>query len=412
MRTSKRDRPAPRRRRAVRSGLLAAHEPVFAGNEWRYLRECLDSGWVSSAGPLVPRFERSVADYVGAQHAVATVSGTAAVHLALCAAGVQPGDEVLVSDLTFIAPVNAIRYCGAHPLLMDADPQTWQLDVDKVADFLRDECEHRNGVAINKRTRRPVRAVVAVHLLGLACEIAPLVAVARRHGLVVIEDAAQATGVRYKGKHVGTFGDLGAFSFNGNKILTAGGGGMVVTNSRRLAQRSRYLATQACDDPVECVHGAVGFNYRLSNLHAAVGLAQLEQLDTFIARKRRIAATYSDAFRGVDSLVPMTAPPHVEATYWLYTVRLGPACTLADRNRVLRRLTASGMAARPLWRPMHALPMNRDCATYRIAHAQRLQVQSLGLPSGAGLDDADVRRCIAAVTAAVGARRHGGASRR
>jgi len=392
-------------------GLRALHEPVFAGNEWRYLRACLDGGWVSSAGPLVQRFENAFADYVGARHAVATVNGTAALHVALCVAGIQAGDEVLVPDLTFVASVHAVRYCGAHPVLMDAAPATWQIDAGKVADFLARQCERRDGLTINKHTGRPVRAIVPVHLLGLACEIDRLMAIAKRYRLAVVEDAAQAVGVRYGGRHVGTFGDLGAFSFNGNKIITTGGGGMVVTNNRQLAVRARRLTTLTAADTRQKIREPVGFNYRMNNLEAAMGLAQLEQLDTFITRQRRIAKTYGRALN-IEGLIPMTAPPGTEPTFWLYTIRLGPRSTLADRNRFLRRLAARGIGARPLWRPMHGLPVNRDCYAHQTEHAQRLYEQSVCLPSGTGLSDRDLQRCIVAVIDASRVQRHGRSTRR
>ena len=281
-------------------------EPVLAGNEWKYVKECLDTGWVSSVGPVVDRFEREVAAYSGAAYGVAVVNGTAALHLALLAVGVRPGDEVLVSDLTFVAPVNAIRYCGAHPVFMDADPDSWQMDADKVERFLASECEHRNGDCVNRTSGRRVSAIVPVHILGMACEIDRIAAAGKAHGVRVVEDATEALGVRYDGRHVGTFGDVGAFSFNGNKIITTGGGGVVVTNDQACAERVRYLSTQAKDDPIEYVHRAVGYNYRLTNVLAAIGVAQMEQLDGFIRRKREIAMAYS---AGVRKLTGVGAMP-------------------------------------------------------------------------------------------------------
>jgi perosamine synthetase len=374
------------------------HAPTFAGNEWRYVRECLDTGWVSSAGPFVGRFEAAVAAYTGARHAVATVNGSAALHVALQVAGVEAGDEVLLPDLTFIAPFSAVRYRGASPVLLDVEPR-WQLDPDRLAAFLAEECTMRGGRCVNRRSGRVVRAVVPVHLLGLACEIDRIVAIARRHRLAVVEDAAQAAGVRYRGRHVGTFGDVGILSFNGNKIVTAGGGGVLLTNSARRAAVARSLTIHAKrPGPLDSVHTAVGYNYRLTNLQAALGLAQIEQLDAFIARKRRIAAAYARALAPVAGVAPMPRTPHTDPTYWLYTIQLSdPART----RHVLRALVAQGIGARPLWLPLHRQPPARGCQRDGLRIASRLYARSLSLPSSAHLTLAEVRRCADAVAAAV-----------
>ena len=337
-------------------------EPWLCGNEWTYLKECLDSGWISSVGPFVSRFERKfVDDYVGgAAYAVAVVNGTAGLHLALRALCVGPEDEVLVPTLTFIAPVNAIRYCGAHPVFVDADSQTWQMDVGQVERFLTTQCEVRPDVegpragvptqtCWNKQTGRRVRAILPVHLLGLACDMERIRALAKQYHLNVVEDAAEAIGVRSYDqpagtwRPAGTWGDIGVFSFNGNKTLTCGGGGMLVTRKPVWANRIRYLSTQARDDQREYVHGEVGYNYRMTNLHAALGLAQLEQRDKLLDRKRKIAAAYEQALRGLDGITLMPVPPQTEPAYWLYTILLAPGTTVAQRNAVLDRLAAKGI---------------------------------------------------------------------
>lgn len=371
-------------------------EPVLRGNEWAYVKECLDTGWVSSVGAYVDRFEREVAAYVGAAHGVAAVNGTSAIHTALLVAGVQPGDEVIVSDLTFVAPVNAIRYCNAVPVFMDADPQTWQMDPAKVESFLREECERRDGVTTNKRTGRRVAAIVPVHILGLSCDITRIVAAAREYGLRIVEDATEALGVRWDGQHLGTFGDLGTFSFNGNKIITTGGGGVIVTNDAASAARAKYLTTQAKDDALEYVHHTVGFNYRLTNVLAAIGCAQLEQLDGFIARKREIAARY-DAGVSRLGLAPMPRQPRSQSNYWLYTCLLPAGTSLARRKAVIAALNAARIGARPLWHTIHDLPPFVDCPAYRIEHSPDLYARAISLPSGAGVSDADVDRSIAAL---------------
>lgn len=376
------------------AGFIPLSEPEIRGNEWKYVKECLDTGWVSSLGPFVDRFEREVADYVGASHAVAMVNGTAALHTALRVAGVRPGDEVIVSNLTFIAPVNAIRYCQAHPVLMDADPDTWHMDVGKVAAFLAEECEVRGEDCYNRCTGRRVRAILPVHLLGFACQMDRVMALARRYRLEVVEDASEAMGVRYRGRHVGTIGNVGVFSFNGNKIVTSGGGGILVTDDRSHAERARYLSTQARDDALEYIHNEIGYNYRLSNIQAALGVAQLEQLDDFIARKRAIARAYHNALSDVAGITLMPAPPDTEPTWWLYTILLDGATTLAERKTVIKNLNDRGFGARPLWHTIHDLPPHRDCQAVRIEHSIRLYERAISLPSSVGLGDDELQRCV------------------
>jgi len=379
------------------SSLIPLSVPAIRGNEWKYIKECLDTGWVSSVGPFVTRFENEIAAYVGASHAVATASGTAALHLALLAIGLQPEDEVLVSDLTFIAPVNAIRYCHAHPVFMDVHPETWMMDPRKVSQFLEEECVERNGECYNRRTGRRVRAMLPVHILGLSCDMQQLVELASRHGLQVVEDAAEGMGVFYRGRHVGTFGDVGIFSFNGNKVMTTGGGGMLVTNDPRIAERARYLSTQAKDDPIESVHREIGFNYRLTNIQAAMGLAQLEQLEGFVVRKRQIAETYRRALEPIDGLAVMPTPPNCTPTYWLYTVLLQESMQAEDRKHFIGQLCRAGIEARSFWHPIHGLPPYSHCQAFRIQYATSLFRRGVSLPSSVGLSDSDQARCIEAV---------------
>ena len=370
--------------------------PEICGNEWKYIKECLDTGWVSSVGSFVDRFEAEFASCVGARYAVATVNGTAALHTALKVIGLSPGEEAIVSNLTFIAPVNAVRYCQAHPVLMDADPETWQMDTRKVAHFLETECEICAGGCFNKRTGRRVRAMLPVHILGLSCEIDRLVDLGRKYGLRVVEDAAEAMGVRYRGRHVGTFGDVGVFSFNGNKIVTAGGGGMLVSDNPAYAEYARYLTTQAKDDTLESVHNEVGYNYRLTNIQAALGVAQLERIEEFITKKRAIARAYEEAFSDLGGITTMPTPPNSEPTYWLYTVLLDKQTSLAGRKAVIKRLHENGIGARPLWHTIHNLPPYRYCQAYQIEHSIRLYERGVSLPCSVGLSSNDLQRCITA----------------
>jgi len=375
--------------------------PELAGNEWRYVKECLDTNWVSSVGPFVDRFEAAFAARSKARHAVAAVNGTAALHLALRAVGLEPGELVVLPDLTFAAPAFAVAYCGAKPVFMDADPATWQMDAAKTARFLAEECRMVGGVCRHRRTGRRVRALLPVHLLGLACDMRAFSRLARRYRLALIEDCAEAAGVRHRGRPVGTFGDAGCFSFNGNKVMTSGGGGMVVTGDRRIADRARYLSTQAKDDGLEYIHNEVGFNYRLTNVLAALGLAQLEQLTGFIARKRAIAEAYDAALRRIPGVTIMPRAPFTEPNFWLYTILLEPGCTLARRKAVIAGLRARGVEARPLWHPLHGLPAFRGALRYDLEHSTRLYERAVSLPSSSSLAPADQRRCVAALTDAL-----------
>ncbi|HZJ50135.1 MAG TPA: LegC family aminotransferase [Actinomycetota bacterium] len=361
--------------------------PHLAGNEWLYVKECLDTNWVSSVGLFVDRFEREMAEVADTKYAVATVNGTAALHTALMLAGVEPGDEVLVSDLTFIAPANAIRYMGAHPVFVDAEPDYWQMDVRKLKDFLERGCDTTARPLRNKATGRRVRALLPVHILGSVCDMGSIVELGNRFGLPVIEDATEALGAKYGGHPAGSLGVIGCFSFNGNKILTTGGGGMLVTNDETLAQRARYLTTQAKDDPQEFVHGEVGYNYRLPNVLAAIGCAQLEQLDRFIARKREIAAAYTDALADLPGVAPMREPLETFSTFWLYTICLDePRARLGSRD-LMKALNIEGIQARPLWQPMHMSPAHPGASATDCTVAERLNRECLSIPCSAGITE-------------------------
>jgi perosamine synthetase len=368
--------------------------PFLGGNEREYVMSCIDTSWVSSAGPFVSRFEQALAERVGASHGVATASGTAALHVALLLAGVEPGDEVLVSTLSFIAPANAIRYCGAEPLFIDADPAYWQMDVDLVRTFLDDGCELRSGQPYDRLTGQRVRALLPVHILGHPVDMEPLVDLARRYDVAVVEDASEALGATYKGRPAGNLGDLGCFSFNGNKIATSGGGGAIITDHADWAERAAYLTTQAKDDPLEYVHQEIGFNYRLTNLQAALGFAQLEQLDSFVAAKRRIARGYDEAFQDVPGITCMPRAPWAESSCWLYTILVGETVSRAGSRDVMSHLETVGIQTRPLWQPLHLSPAHSGARVLGGGVAERLNRQALSLPCSVGLSTDDQRRVI------------------
>lgn len=399
------------------SGFIPLSVPEIRGNEWRYIKECLDTNWVSSAGPFVDRFERDIAGYLGARHAVACSSGTAALHVALLVAGVRPDDEVLVSDLTFIAPANAIRYCGAWSVFIDAEPDYWQMDVKRVEEFLVQGCLFDGKELRNRSTGRRVSAILPVDILGHPVDMDPLMELAQRFKLVVIEDATEALGAKYRTRGrrpearshtaqelrsegdssawrmAGSLGHIGCLSFNGNKIMTTGGGGMIVTDSEEWANKARYLTTQAKDDPVEYVHNEIGFNYRLTNVQAAMGCAQLEQLPSFIERKRAIARRYAEAFEGIPGLRCMRQADWAESIWWMFTILVDPKRFGIDSRELLKRLERNRIQGRPLWQPLHLnRPYLGAAGSFPVAEA--LSREALSLPCSVGLAEADQDRVI------------------
>lgn len=387
------------------AGFIPLCVPEIRGNEWAYIKQCLDTNFVSSVGPFVDRFERELAARVGTRYAVATVNGTAALHIALLVAGVQPDDEVLVSTLTFIAPVNAIRYAGAWPIFIDAEADYWQMDAQRVADFLESQCQWAGGELRNTATGRRVAAIMPVHILGHPVDIDPILAVARKYNLAVIEDATESLGATYKGRTVGHLGDIACFSFNGNKVITTGGGGMIVTDNEVWARRAKYLTTQAKDDPVEFVHGAIGYNYRLPNTQAAMGCAQLELLDDYVAIKRRIAQTYTEALGNLPGLTPMREAPWAYSIYWMYTMLIDETQFGLDSRALLKQLESRQIQTRPLWQPIHLSPSQRGAYATDCHVAERLNRQALSLPCSVGLTAADQQRVIDGILAAHDSRR-------
>jgi len=373
--------------------------PCLRGNEWQYLKECLDSNWVSSVGPFVERFEQALASWVGVRHGVATVNGTAALHVALLVAGVEAGDEVLVPALTFAATANAVRYCGAVPVFMDSEPQTWTVDAQKVADFLARECDVRGGRVVNRATGRRVRALLPVHLYGHPADLDPLLELAARLPLALVEDAAEALGARYKGRRVGAHGLAGCLSFNGNKIITTGGGGMILTDDEPLARRAHHLTTQAREAGLEWIHREVGFNYRLTNIQAALGVAQLEQLEGFVASKRETARAYTAALAALGGAEPLGEAPWASSSFWMYSALLDPA-RYGDVRALIARANAARIQLRPLWHPLHRQPAFTAHQAYRIEVADRLYARGVSLPCSVGITAEERERVIAFLAAA------------
>lgn len=371
--------------------------PDVSGNEWQYVKECLDTAWVSSVGAYVDHFEQQLAERVGSQHAVATVNGTAALHTALLVAGVLPDDEVLISTLSFIAPANAIRYAGAWPVFIDAEEKCWQMDPQCVANFLEEQCETIAGALRNRDTGRRVSAIIPVHILGHPVDLAPILELAKRFNLVVIEDATEGLGGDYAGQPLGSIGDIGCYSFNGNKMITTGGGGMLVTNRDDWAEKARYLTTQAKDDPVEYVHGEIGFNYRLTNIQSAMGCAQLEQLDHYLQIKKQIATDYSAQLATVAGITPMPCPGYGRSAWWLYTVLVDAEQFGIDRKELMRQLAEQNIQTRPLWQPLHLSPAYSGSQSVGTGIAEKLNQAALSLPCSVGLQAMQRERVVGAI---------------
>jgi perosamine synthetase len=367
------------------AGGALLHGPTLDGNEWRYVKECIDTAWVSSAGGYVVQFERELARYTGAGHAVAVVNGTAALHVALMLAGVGRDDEVLLPSLTFVATANAVSYLAAVPHFGDVSGTTLGLDPAKLDEHLATVAERRGEACYNRSTGRRVAAVVPVHTFGHPVDLAGLQRVAAEWQIPIVEDAAESLGSYYHGTHTGRVGRLGVLSFNGNKIVTTGAGGAILTDDLSVAARARHLTTTAkLPHPWEYVHDEVGYNYRMPNVNAAIGCGQLERLPGLLDRKRRLAERYVRAFSDVDGVRVFTEPPGCRSNYWLNTLVLDRA-DAALRDRVLAALNDAGLQSRPVWRPMHRLPMYRHCPRAGLAVTEDLAARVINVPSGAGL---------------------------
>jgi perosamine synthetase len=362
-------------------GRIGLHEPCFAGNEWSYVKDCLDTGWVSSVGSYVDRFERELAEFTGVKCAVAVVNGTAALHASLLLAGVRPGDEVIIPTLTFVATANAVAYCSAVPHFADSNEATLGIDSEKLAEHLSTTAEIRGGSCISRHTGRPIRAVVPMHTFGHPVDLDPLVELCNRWNLVLVEDAAESLGSYYKGKHTGNFGRLAALSFNGNKVLTTGGGGAILTNDESLGKMAKHLTTTAkVPHRWEFFHDATGYNYRLPNINAALGCAQLEQLPRFLEQKRDLAILYRDAFQEVHGVRFFTEQPFATSNYWLNTLILAPPFAGA-RDDVLEMTNNNGIMTRPAWTPMHRLSMYCNCPRMDLSGAEDIERRLVNIPS-------------------------------
>ena len=361
------------------------HEPEFSPSSWDMVKDCLDSGWVSSIGKYVDRFENDIAEACSTSQAVAVVNGTAALQVALMVCGVQPNDEVIIPSLTFVATANAVVHAGAVPHFVDSNQNNFGLAVEALQSHLNTIAERRGEETYNQITGRRISAIVPMHVFGHPVDMDPLLALAKDYGLSVVEDAAEALGSTYKGRACGSLGQMGVLSFNGNKILTTGGGGALVTNDPNLAKRAKHLTTTAkVSHRWAFEHDAVAFNYRMPNLNAALGCSQLQELNNRINQKRQLAQSYAQAFAHLEGVEFIQEPPNCQSNYWLNTLRL-KTDNPSQREHLLGLLNDHQIMARPVWTLLHRLPMFANCPKSECTVAEKLEMQLINIPSSAHL---------------------------
>jgi aminotransferase in exopolysaccharide biosynthesis len=370
--------------------------PHLAGNEWQYVKECLDTGWISSAGEYVNRFEQEVARFTGAKYGVACMNGTVGLHIAQVLLNIGAGDHVLAPNITFIATLNAISYSGAEPILVDVEPGSWQMDLHLLEAWLEENTELKNIegniLCFSKLTSKPIKAIMPVHVLGNMGNIDHLIAIAKKFHLAIIEDSTEALGSYYKDKHAGSFGHIGVFSFNGNKIISTGGGGVIVTNDEDLAKRAKHLTTQAKVSALEYIHDEIGYNYRLVNVLAAIGVAQMEQFPDLLKRKRNMDAYYREKLAGVGDIQFQEVSENVSANCWLFTFKT------TRMRELLTFLNDRAIQSRPFWMPMNQLDMFKD-KLYIQNNDQSAEIYNscISIPSSAGITLEEQNQVIAAI---------------
>lgn len=356
--------------------------PNLSGNEWQYVKDCLDSNWVSSVGAYVNRFEEITAQFTGAKYAVATSNGTAALHISLLLAGVERDNLVIAPNLTFVASINAIKYAGAKPILIDIDSESWQMNLSLLEEFLSNETVIHEDHSLLKSTNQKIKAIMPVHILGNMTDMVRLQAIATKYKLVIVEDSTEALGSYQNGQHAGTFGLLGTISYNGNKLITTGGGGMIITNNEHLAKQAKHLTTTAKASPDEYFHDEVGYNYRLVNILAAMGVAQMEQLPTFLKRKKEVAQFYIDSLSKIEDIKFQQVRDDVQPNNWLFTAMFPTAKPL------LKSLNNAGIIARPFWIPMNNLPANKtDLYLTHNDISNQIYANCISLPCSTNITD-------------------------
>lgn len=371
--------------------------PNIAGNEWKYVKDCLDTGWISSVGSYVTQFEQMVADFSGRKYGIAAVNGTAALHIALLLSGVKQHDYVILPNLTFVASANSIKYLGADPLLIDADPRLWQMDLDLLEKFLEEETDEKDGNLIYIKDGRRIGAIMPVHILGNICDMDRFLSIVSNYPLPIVEDSTEALGSSYKGKSAGSFSPLACFSFNGNKIISTGGGGVIVTDDEVLAKHAKHITTTAKSKSDEYYHDEVGYNYRLVNVLAAIGVAQMELLPGFIKRKRECTAFYKKELEGLGDIRFQQELPGVQTNAWLVTIQT------EQQQRILDHLNANQVLSRRFWVPMNQLPMYKDCVYIQEKdNAGYIYRTCLSIPSSTNITDEQLETVVREIKAAIG----------
>jgi len=370
--------------------------PSIGEKEKQYVNECIDTEWISSAGKFVDRFENEISEYVKSKYAVACVNGTSALQVSLRMLGVQNNDEVIVPTLTFIAPINAIAYNGAKPIFMDAD-NYFNIDQHKTISFIKTGTFFNNGYTYNKLTKKKITAIIPVHVWGNAVWMDDLVELCNKRNIAIIEDGSESLGTIYskgnhKGQHTGTIGKIGCISFNGNKIITTGGGGMIITDSQEVAEKAKYLTTQAKDDPINYIHDNIGYNFRLTNIQAAIGVGQLEQLPDYIERKQKNFSNYVEITKSIDGLSIVKTPSYAKNNHWLTILKIDEKKYGENRKTLMYRLENSGIQSRPVWGLSHLQKPYRDYQSYSVEKATELINNSLCLPSSVNLDESQMNR--------------------
>ena len=380
------------------SDFIPLSVPSFRGNEWKYIKECLDTEWVSSAGKYVNKFEEDICEFTGAKYAVACVNGTAALQVALQLIGVQPGDEVIVPTVTFIAPVNVVRYMNAEPIFMDCD-KFYNINVENTIEFIEKETIFRDGFTSNKKSGKRISAIISVHIFGNAVDLEKLIPICRERNIKIVEDAAESIGTYYnngnlKGRYTGTVADIGCYSFNGNKIVTTGGGGMIVTNKKEYAEKAKYLTTQAKDDGIRYIHNEIGYNFRLTNIQAAMGVAQLEKLPEYIEIKNRNYIIYRDVIDEIPGLHLAETPDYANSNYWFYCLHIDEEIYGKNREQLMVILTKNKIQARPIWYLNHLQEPYKDCQGYEIKEAFGMLEKTLNIPCSVNLTEKQIEKVL------------------
>lgn len=367
--------------------------PNLYGNEWKYVKDCLDTGWISSAGEYVSKFEESIKSYTDSKHAIACMNGTAGLQISLQIAGVNANDIVITPNLTFVATLNAITYTNAEPFLIDIDEKTWQIDVDLLETWLKDNTITKsvNGkfITYDTKTNKKISAIVPVHVLGGLVEIDRLLELSKKYGISIVEDSTEALGSLYKNKHAGTFGDFGVISFNGNKIISTGGGGMILTNNDDYARKAKHITTTAKSDPMEYYHDEIGYNFRLVNVLAAIGVAQMENFDEILSRKKEITTNYKKELSNIGDIQFQENLKNTNANCWLFTFRT------KKMRSLLNYLNEQNIQCRPFWVPMNKLPMFKNLRFISNNDiSNKVYSECISIPSSSNLSDSDQSKVV------------------